>query len=122
MAFDHRLIKHFRDLEASGFNRALQLPRFKIEGFLNQVLLWPWSSEIDEAVTYLGSDHRRSATFLRGEFLVVHEPFEFAKLLSRVERGEEILIIANATSVEISKERLGIDCARFPGPIIPVLV
>jgi len=40
LAGEGPMIKHFRDLEASGFNRALQLLRLKIEGFLNQVLLW----------------------------------------------------------------------------------
>src|SRR5260370_4125808 len=52
----------------------------------------------DQAVTYLGSDHRRSATFLRGEFLAVREPYTRMKGATRESNGSSSILVAVISS------------------------
>src|SRR5215831_1823348 len=53
---------------------------------------------MDEAVTYLGSDHRRGANFLRGEFLVVHEPYTRVKGATCEANGSSSIFVAGISS------------------------
>src|SRR5215831_12734414 len=53
---------------------------------------------MDEAVTYLGSDHRRSAAFLRGEFLMVHEPYARVKGATGEANGSSSIFVTGIFS------------------------
>jgi len=52
----------------------MQLPRFDIEALLKRVLVWI-DSEVDQAVAYLGSEHRGRAALLGGELLAIDKSY-----------------------------------------------